>query len=129
MRIILATSVRHFIISALLILMLAGMMVFFVLVYQKKMIRKEIAILHMKTKHLSSLLNTTIVTQESNTVRLNSSIALGRYRVIREALNNCLKSIKSRVNILGGHLLHESAPMQGTSIKITLPLEGQLQPA
>ncbi|MEL6588759.1 MAG: sensor histidine kinase [Bacteroidota bacterium] len=274
MGIILATSVSQiFIISALLMLMLAGVIVFFVLVYQKKMIRQEIAIERMKTEHQRSLLNAAIETQEKErqriakdlhdevgamlsvikmgiaqyerkskedpvarelaqetksqvtetienvrriskdlmpvalmkmglgfalqamfdklqhlegvevhyqqageAVRLKSSTALGLYRVIQESLNNCLKhaqaslitcdlryepeqltlhfrdngkgfdlqallhstdstkglglkSIESRVNILGGHLVHESAPGRGTSIHISLPLEGQLQPA
>lgn len=252
-------------------LMLAGVIVFFVLVYQKKMIRQEVALERMKTDHQRNLLNATIETQEKErqriakdlhdevgamlsvikmgiaqferkakdlpiakkiaaetknhvtetienvrriskdlmpialmkmglavalqgmfeklqhieglevkfkqtgeAVRLRKNTALGLYRVIQESLNNCLKhaqasriecyldfepeqlqlsfrdngkgfdiealldspdstaglglkSIESRVNMIGGELQHTSKPGKGTQILIKLPLEGQLQ--
>lgn len=253
-------------------LMLAGVIVFFVLVYQKKMIRQEVALERMKTEHQRKLLNATIETQEKErqriakdlhdevgamlsvikmgiaqferkakelpqakeiaaetkenvtetinnvrriskdlmpvalmklglapalkgmfeklqniegveiefkqsgeAIRLPSNVALGLYRVIQESLNNCLKhaeatkiecllhyessqlqlsfldngkgfdiealkqsedstrglglkSIESRVNMVGGQLKHTSAPGNGTQIEILLPLQGQVVP-
>ncbi|MFK7921202.1 MAG: sensor histidine kinase [Bacteroidia bacterium] len=268
---LLATSISQiFIISALLMLMLAGVIVFFVLVYQKKMIRQEVALERMKTEHQRNLLNATIETQEKErqriakdlhdevgamlsvikmgiaqferkakdlpiakeiaaetkenvtetinnvrriskdlmpialmklglavalkgmfeklqslegievkftqtgeAVRLPQSSALGLYRVIQESLNNCLKhaeasriechldfepaqlklsfkdngkgfdiealldspdstaglglkSIESRVNMIGGDLQHISSPGKGTQILIELPLKEQI---
>lgn len=57
-------------ISAIIMMSLVGVIIFFVLVYQKKMIRQEVAIQRMETEHQKTLLNATIETQERERKRI-----------------------------------------------------------
>lgn len=49
---------------------LVGVIIFFVLVYQKKMIRQEVAMQRMETEHQKNLLNATIESQEQERQRI-----------------------------------------------------------
>ncbi len=71
MRCLAATQISQiFLISALLMVALVGVIVFFVLVYQKKMIRQEVAMQRMETEHQKNLLSATIESQERERQRI-----------------------------------------------------------
>lgn len=65
-----ATISQVFLISALIMIALVGVIIFFVLVYQKRMIRQEIAMQRMETEHQKTLLNATIESQERERQRI-----------------------------------------------------------
>lgn len=79
-----------FLISALLMMILVGLIIFFVLVYQKRLIRQQMHLQALKAEHQRKLLSATIETQEKERKRIA--------RDLHDEIGAMLSALKLQVN-------------------------------